>query len=243
MSHVWGQSVPSNYGRLPPARQKVFHAGDDVAKQVIKQTIEEIQEKVAKEVTAELQGKISKEITEDLVAEAQEKTLRELGEDASSEAIEALYKKNLKELATEVTEEVAEKTTRDVAEKTARETVEELPEGTVDRLGKRAIAVGIPTVGAVVAFNSFLNSDAVDSWVASSTGMDCDEKAKEAGYEPGTQEYTDNVSACQEKAAENIAFVGKAVTYGGLAIGALIVVSILGKIGIFSGSGSSEDEE
>lgn len=243
MSHVWGQTVPSNYGRLPATRQKAFNSVEAVAEQLVKETIQQVQEKVAREVTEELQGKLTKEITEDLVAEAQEKTIREIGEDASAEAIEALYKKNLKELTSEVTEEVAEKTTRDVAEKTARETVEELPEGTIDRLGKRAIAVGIPTVGAVVAFNSFLNSDAVDSWVASSTGMDCDEKAKEAGYEPGTQEYTDNVSACQEKAAESIAFVGKAVTYGGLAIGALVVVSILGKIGIFSGSGSSGDEE
>ena len=245
MSHVWGQSVPSNYGRLPASRQRQFHL-EEVAEQVIKETIQQVQEKVAREVTSELQGKLTKEITEDVIAEAQEKTLREIGEDTSSEAIEALYKKNLKELVGEVTEEVAEQTPRDVAETTARNTVEKLPEGAAERLGKRALAVGIPTIGAVAAFNSFLNSDAVDSWVASSTGMDCDEKAVDAGYEPGTQEYTDNVSACQEKAAENIAFLGKAVTYGGLGLATLIVVSVLGKIGIFSRSGSNEgsdDEE
>ena len=46
MSHVWGQTVPSNYGRLPATRQKVFHATEDVAKQVIKETIQQVQEKV-----------------------------------------------------------------------------------------------------------------------------------------------------------------------------------------------------
>ena len=242
MSHVWGQSVSSNYGRLPASRQRQFNL-EEIAAQVAKETIQQVQEKVAKEVTTELQGKLAREITEDVIAEAQEKTLREIGEDTSSEAIEALYKKNLKELVGEVTEEAAEQTTRDVAEQTARNTVESLPEGAVERIGKRAVAVGIPTIGAVVAFNSFLNSDAVDSWVSSSTGMDCDEKAVEAGYQPGTQEYTDRVNKCQEEAVENMAFLGKAVTFGGLGIAALIVVSILGKIGIFSGSGSSDDEE
>jgi|TARA_B100001564_G_C20663851_1_gene682819 septal ring-binding cell division protein DamX len=243
MSHVWGQTVPSNYGRLPATRQKVFHATEDVAKQVIKETIQQVQEKVAKEVTQELQGKISKEITEDVIAEAQEKTLREIGEDTSSEAIEALYKKNLKELATEVTEEVAEQTTREVTQKTVKETVEAVPESVAERLGKRAITVGGIGVTGFAMFNSFLNSDAVDDYVASTTGRDCDEKAVEAGYEPGTQEYTDNVSACQEKAVENMAFLGKAMTYGGLGLATLVVVSVLGKMGIFSGSGSKEESD
>ena len=95
----------------------------------------------------------------------------------------------------------------------------------------------------MLCFNSFLNSDALDDYVASTTGRDCDEKAEEAGLEPGTQEYTDRVTECQEKAVENMAFLGKAMTYGGLGIGALVAVSILAKIGIFKGSKSSDDEE
>ena len=92
-------------------------------------------------------------------------------------------------------------------------------------------------------FNSFMNSDALDSYVASTTGRDCDEKAEEASLEPGTDEYTAHVTECQEKAVENMAFLGKAITYGGLGIGALIAISILGKIGLFKGSKSSDDEE
>ena len=242
MSHVWGQTVPSNYGRLPATRQKVFNA-DEVVEQIVKQFIQETSERISKEVTQELQGKLSKEITEDIIAEAQEKTIRELGEDTSQEAIEALYKKNLKGLVGEVTEEVSQKSVQEVTQKTVKETVEAVPESVAERLGKRAITVGGIGVTGFAMFNSFLNSDAVDDYVASTTGRDCDEKAVEAGYEPGTQEYTDNVSACQEKAVENMAFLGKAMTYGGLGIGALIAVSILGKMGIFSGSGSKEESD
>ena len=242
MSHVWGQTVPSNYGRLPASRQKVFNS-DEVIQQVVKQFVQETSERISKEVTQELQGKLSREITEDVIAEAQEKTIRELGEDTSQEAIEALYKKNLKELVGEVTEEVGEKSVQEVTQKTVKETVEAVPESVAERLGKRAITVGGVGVTGFAMFNSLLNSDALDNYVASTTGRDCDEKAVEAGYEPGTQEYTDNVSACQEQAVENMAFLGKAITYGGIGIGALVVLSILGKIGIFSRSGSSDDEE
>ena len=242
MSHVWGQTVPSNYGRLPASRQKVFNA-DEVVEQIVKQFIQETSERISKEVTQELQGKLSKEITEDIIAEAQEKTIRELGEDTSQEAIEALYKKNLKGLVGEVTEEVSEKSVQEVTQKTVKETVAAVPESVAERLGKRAITVGGIGVTGFAMFNSLLNSDALDDYVSSTTGRDCDEKAVEAGYEPGTQEYTDNVSACQEKAVENMAFLGKAMTYGGLGLATLVVVSVLGKMGIFSGSGSKEESD
>ncbi len=242
MSHVWGQTVPSNYGRLPASRQKVFNA-DEVVEQIVKQFIQETSERISKEVTQELQGKLSKEITEDIIAEAQEKTIRELGEDTSQEAIEALYKKNLKGLVGEVTEEVSEKSVQEVTQKTVKETVAAVPESVAERLGKRAITVGGIGVTGFAMFNSLLNSDALDDYVSSTTGRDCDEKAVEAGYEPGTQEYTDRVNECQEKAVENMAFLGKAMTYGGLGLATLVVVSVLGKMGIFSSSGSKEESD
>ena len=254
MSHAWGQTVPSNYGRLPPSRQREFHtdAGlGEAGERVIKQIMEDLTEKVSAEVTQELEGKVQKAISAEVVAEAQEKTLLEIGEDASAETIEKLYKKNLKEIVGESGEAAAKdlgkditvKAARDGTEKTIKKTVEAVPETAIERLGKRAITVGGIGITGFAMFNSFLNSDALDGWVASTTGRDCDEKAEEAGLEPGTQEYTDNVSACQEKAVENMAFLGKAITYGGLGIGALVAVSILSKIGIFKGSKSSDDEE
>ena len=105
MSHAWGQTVPSNYGRLPPSRQREFHTdaglGEVLGKKVIKQIMQDLTEKVSAEVTQELEGKVQKAISAEVVAEAQEKTLLEIGEDASAETIEKLYKKNLKEIVGE----------------------------------------------------------------------------------------------------------------------------------------------
>jgi len=166
-------------------------------------------------------------------------TLEEVGEDASAEVMEAALKKNLKNAA----EAAAETSTKKITKKAAKEAVEELPEGAVERLGKTAIKTGGAVVGGVLIFNSFMGSDAVDNWVAAKTGMDCDEKAEAASLEPGTEEYTERVTDCQEKAAEGLAFMGKALAYGGVAIGGIVALSLLAKLGLFSGSSGASDEE
>ena len=242
MSHVWGQTVPSNYGRLPASRQRRFASVTDPVEEAIQKSVKEVTEKAIREVTEEVDDVIAKQITPEVIEKAEKLTVKQISEGAK-ESADALMKRNLKDLATEAGSKETKDLTADALQKGAKDNVDKLPETAKERLGKRALTVGIPVFGAVIAFNDILNSDAVSDYVDSSTGMDCDEKAVEAGYEPGTQEYTDNVSACQEKAAENIAFLGKAVTYGGLGLGALVVLSVLGKIGIFSRSGSSGDEE
>ena len=248
MSHVWGQTLPSNYGRLSAESQRVFHTNplDDIAQEAMEKTFkelsEEVQEKIGKaafeKVQKEVAEEVGEEVSEEIMEKAMKETLEEVGEDASAEVMETALKKNLKNMA----EEAIETTTTKVTRKAAKEAVEEIPESTVERLGKTAIKTGGAVVGGVLIFNSFINSDAVDNWVAARTGMDCDDRAKEAGLVEGTPEYEERVTECQEKAAESLAFMGKAFTYGGLAIGALIAVSILGKLGIFSGS-SGDDEE
>ena len=242
MSHVWGQTLPSNYGRLPPLAQREFHVdvvGDiigEATEKTAKELMEEVQEKIGKEAFQELQEQVSREVgeevSEEIMEKAMKKTLKEVGEDANAEAIEKALKTNLKNMA----EEAVEKSTKKVTRKATKEAVEELPEGAVERIGKRVITVGAAGVTAVVIFNDLLNSDAVNAWVASSTGQDCDEKAKAASLTEGTPEFIEHVSECQEKAAESLGAIGKIVTYGGLAIGGLIAVSILGKLGLFSGS-------
>ena len=242
MSHVWGQTVPSNYGRLPSSRQRRFASPTEPVEEAIEKAVKEVTEKAIREVTEEVDDVIAKQITPEVIEKAEKLTIKQISE-GSKESADALMKRNLKDLATEAGSKETKDLTADALQQGAKDNIDKLPETTRERLGKRALTVGIPVFGAVIAFNDFLNSDALSDYIASSTGRDCDEKAVEAGYEPGTQEYTDNVSACQEKAAENIAFLGKAVTYGGLGLGALVVLSVLGKIGIFSRSGSSGDEE
>ena len=255
MSHAWGQTVPSNYGRLPPSQQREFHSVKktvaDPAAEIAKASIEKITKAAVKNVKETVGEQLSKQITPELVEKAQKLTAKQMG-DGASESAEVLMKKNLKNLAEEAGEKVGKQTQKSVTATAARKgteesiekTVKAVPESAIERLGKRAITVGGIGITGFAMFNSFLNSDALDDYVASTTGRDCDEKAEEAGLEPGTQEYTDRVTECQEKAVENMAFLGKAMTYGGLGIGALVAVSILAKIGIFKkGSKSSDDEE
>ena len=241
MSHVWGQTLPSNYGRLPPSAQREFNTLiDDIVEEsgekIFKELVEEIEERIGKaafeKVQREVAEEVGEEVSEEIMEKALKETLEEVGEDASAETIEALLKKNMKNIA----EEAVEKTTKTITTKTTKEAVEQLPEGAVERIGKRVITVGAAGVTAVVIFNDFMNSEAVNAWVASSTGQDCDEKAEAAELEKGTPEFTEHVTECQEKAAESLGAIGKIVTYGGLAIGGLIAVSILGKLGLFSGS-------
>lgn len=251
MSHAWGQTVPSNYGRLPPSQQREFHSAvTDPAAELAQVAIEKASKVAIAEVRDEVSEQVAKQITPELIEKAQKLTAKQMA-DGASESVEVLMKKNVKNLAEEaggkvgkdVAKDVSVKAVRDGTEKTVKDTVAAVPETAIERLGKRAITVGGIGITGFAMFNSFMNSDALDDYVASTTGRDCDEKAEEAGLEPGTQEYTDHVTECQEKAVENMAFLGKAITYGGLGIGALVAVSILTKIGIFKGSKSSDDEE
>ena len=182
MSHAWGQTVPSNYGRLPPARQKVFHVepGSDVIELAAKKAIKEMQARVLREVSEEMGEKLFKNISPAVTDKVMKASIKEVGQGAAPEVLEQAFRKNLKNTAGDLAKEAGQKATRDLAEQGGKNTVKQLPDGAATKLGKRALAVGIPTIGAVAAFNSLLNSDAVDAWVSSSTGMDCDEKAVEA---------------------------------------------------------------
>lgn len=250
MSHVWGQTLPSNYGRLSPSAQREFNT-DLGAGDIIEKAIKEAGQKAIKEAREELGEVLSKQLTPELIEKAEKQTAKQMASGATGESAEVLLKKNLKNMAEEAGSKGLKEGATEVTAKVAREGTEEniekllknAPETVLERQGKRAMKYGAVGITGFAMFNSFMNSDALDSYVASTTGRDCDEKAEEASLEPGTDEYTAHVTECQEKAVENMAFLGKAITYGGLGIGALIAISILGKIGLFKGSKSSDDEE
>ena len=53
------------------------------------------------------------------------------------------------------------------------------------------------------------------------TGANCDEKAIEAGYEEGTDDYTQYIEECQEKAADRLALGG------GIGLGVLALIAVI----------------
>ena len=106
MSHVWGQTLPSNYGRLPPSAQREFNTLiDDVisegGEKVFKELVEEVEEKIGKaafeRVQKEVADEVGEEVSEEIMEKAMKKTLKEVGEDANAETIEKATQKESQE--------------------------------------------------------------------------------------------------------------------------------------------------
>jgi len=58
------------------------------------------------------------------------------------------------------------------------------------------------------------------------TGLNCDEKAQEAGYEEGTDEYTKSVESCQAKAGSSLKMLGIVLI---AVVGIVVVLPLLKK--------------
>ena len=93
-------------------------------------------------------------------------------------------------------------------------TEEVIQKSDVSPLTKRVMTTGALVTTTLGGFALFLNSDALESWVANNTGMNCGEKAADRNLDPDTPEYTAAVQGCQEGVASNLLKLG----YGALAI-------------------------
>jgi hypothetical protein len=118
----------------------------------------------------------------------------------------------------------AAKVTDDVAEggvKGGADTIQE----SVKAGGKGALAKTGLTIGANVVTIAFAGliyfggKDAIEAVTDNFTGMNCDDKAKEAGYTEGSDEYKEFVEKCQNSAANKLALLG---------YGAMILVGVVG---------------
>jgi hypothetical protein len=92
------------------------------------------------------------------------------------------------------------------------------------KAGLRAITVAGTGITAyyVIAGEFGLGTQFMDNLA----GLNCDEKAKDAGYEEGTDEYTKAVEECQQSAGDKLMYLG----YGSMAIvGGLILLFALKK--------------
>lgn len=89
-------------------------------------------------------------------------------------------------------------------------------------IAKRGLTVGI--AGATVYYTLAGEMGLGTQFMDDLSGLNCDEKVKDAGYEEGTDEYTKAVEECQESAGEKLMYLG----YGSVAIvGALILMFAL----------------
>jgi len=66
-------------------------------------------------------------------------------------------------------------------------------------------------------------ADALADWVANATGMNCDEKADDAGYIEGEDDYTEFVTDCQKEGMQMMGMI----TVGIIVVGGAIIFSLV----------------
>ena len=118
----------------------------------------------------------------------------------------------------------AAKVTDDVVEKGVKGGADAI-KGSVKAGGKGALAKTGITIGANIVTFAFAGliyfggKDAIEAVTDNLTGMNCDDKAKEAGLTEGSDEYKESVEKCQNSAANKLAMLG---------YGAMILVGVVG---------------
>ena len=75
-------------------------------------------------------------------------------------------------------------------------------------------AVGTTFVASVAVLMGLGGSDLLRKWANFTTGLDCDEKAADRGFEEGSDEYAEAVKSCQQGSIDALVRLG----YGALAI-------------------------
>ena len=96
------------------------------------------------------------------------------------------------------------------------------------------VGMVVVAVGLAFGFN-----DTIEAVTENFTGLNCDDKAKDAGLTEGSEDYKNYVEDCQKTAARNLNILGTASIVGVGLIGFLLFSKYLPK----KGSDKEESEE
>ena len=200
---------------------KVFNALGSALLKLIKEMAEkagkEAFQKALKEGLTEAQAKAMQEATQkavkEMAEEAAEKALKEGGQEAAEKAAKAAVKEATEESFEKIGKEVSEKTTKELAEESSEQLAKESSEGFLKKAGKTtakagAIGAGVALGAGVFALAGIFGMSALQDFMEDFSGLNCDEKADDAGLDEGTEKYTEYVEECQDKAATRMMILG-----------------------------------
>jgi len=196
--------------------REVFHSGASAAlgefiEQSAKEAGQEALEQAAKEGLDEATQKAIAQAVERATKEAGQKALQEAGETASEAGLkEAMQKASKESLQTQLKKDLAQQTVKDAAQASSRNMAQ--------KFAGRGIGVGLGSaVGVgVFALAGILGSQGLTQWMRSVSGLDCDEKAIDAGYDVGSDDYKKSVEDCQGRAETRMMLFGvSAIVVGG----------------------------
>jgi hypothetical protein len=185
-----------------------------------KETVESIVEQSLKEG---VEGGL-KEGQEAILKAAVERATKEAGETAYEKAIkEGLGETAAEQAAKEAMQTAGKQTTKDtiskeVGEQLVKDTAKESSEEMSKKFLGKGLGVGLGSaVGVgVFALAGILGSQGLEDWMRSMSGLDCDEKALDAGYTAGDSDYTTFVEKCQGRAETRMTILGvSAILVGG----------------------------
>lgn len=157
------------------------------------------------------------------------KTAAKVGDDVAEELTEAGLSKGAVQAGEEVAKEGVGGGTK-LTLKSVGEGVNAFP---IMRIGA---GVGMVVISVGLAFG--LN-DTIEAVTENFTGLNCDDKAKDAGLTEGSEDYKNYVEDCQKTAARNLNILGTASIVGVGLIGFLLFKKYLPK----KGSDKEEKEE
>lgn len=238
MSHVWGQTIPSNHWRLKHPQREFRTGADTVAarelrEEILEQMMENVtdstKDTIRRKLRAELGEEIADSIDIDYYLRRQLKSQIDAGTIGKVVDIDDLINEGrlIRSMSDDISGVAEGTVSRQVRQAAVRDAGENLVKQVDSPLKKTMVRWGVGGAVVVAGFAVFINSDALQSWVDNKTGMNCDEKAIDAGYEEGTPEYTESVETCQKEAADAIAQMGRILAYGGIGIAGLIGLVIV----------------
>ena len=210
-----GFNAESRHRAMPPISRafmsnesRIFNSGASVfVKAGAKEIAEEAFEQAAKEG----------------LTVAQEQALRQAIEKATLQAGEIAYEKALKEGGEEAAEAAAEQAMKEAAKESAETGVSAIAKDVTVKEGADVAkdkmklsfaqkggltAAGVLAGGAVFTLAGLLGSQALSDAMEDFAGLNCDEKALDAGLDEGTDEFTEFVEECQDKAATRMTILG-----------------------------------
>ena len=208
------------------SENKVFHLEAGLAGTFAKEFGEEAAEQFLREM-AEAGTKAGGELTAKMIADGVPKNVaEEAGKTLSKQIVDAGIKaaNDALEAGVKNLDEITQAGLRAGAKQGADQLTEESLEEGLEQLGKnvkinpilsKTMDIGGAIIGMGVALNIIGLDGAGEAVVKSWTGMDCGEKAIDAGYTSGSEEYTASVEECQKAAANKLAWLG---------MGAIVVV-------------------
>lgn len=169
------------------------------AKELAEQAAQEAAEKGASEAT---QIAI-KQAVEAAAEKAAKEAIQKAGKEATQEAIEKSAKEAMQTAAKEAAGEVAEKSAKELSEQSAKKLAKSafLKKGAASGIGVGAVTGAYFLVGA-------MGLKGVTEVLDDFTGLNCGEKADDAGLVVGEDDYKEYVQTCQEAAAKRMQILG-----------------------------------